>query len=200
MARPKTHDEGLRRTLLDRAAGLVFDAGVAALSLRRLAAAADTSTTAVYSLFGNKAGLLDSLYQEAARRFAARLATVAMSDDPVEDIVALGIAYRDYALGEPHLYTIMFAHRTGEEDAEDAADNEAAKTIEPLVAAVVRGQAAGRLADVPAELIALSCWGVAHGLVSIELTGRVPSGLDVAAGYEQALRAMVIGWGHPIGW
>jgi AcrR family transcriptional regulator len=191
VARPKIHDEGLRRTLLDRAAGLVFDAGVAALSLRRLAAAADTSTTAVYSLFGNKAGLLDSLYQEAARRFGARLAAVEPTDDPVDDIVSLGIAYRDYALSEPHLYTIMFARR---EDDDGEKKGEAAKTIEPLLAAVLRGQAAGLLADGPPERIALACWGVAHGLVSIELTGRVPLELNVAAGYEQALRAMVTGW------
>ena len=57
-----------------------------------------------------------------------------------------------------------------------------------------RGQDAGRLVDVPAERIALACWGVAHGLVSLELAGTVPPGLDVAAGYEAALRAMINGW------
>jgi hypothetical protein len=30
--------------------------------------------------------------------------------------------------------------------------------------------------------------------VSLELVGTVPPGLDVAAGYEGALRAMVAGW------
>jgi len=186
----------LRHTLLDRAAALVFDRGPDALSLRRLAADANTSTTAVYSLFGNKAGLLDSLYQEAVRRFAARLATVEASDDPAADIVALGVAYRDYALSEPHLYTIMFTRRQ-KDDSED--DSEAASTIEPLKDAVRRGQEAGQLVNAPAELIALACWGVAHGLVSIELAEIVPPGLDVGAGYEAALRAMVAGWHHPNG-
>ncbi len=195
MARPKVHDDVLRHTLLDRAAARVFDKGPDALSLRRLAADANTSTTAVYSLFGNKAGLLDSLYQEAVRRFATRLSTVQASDDPVADIVALGVAYRDYALSEPHLYAIMFAHREKEEDG----DSEAAGTIEPLKDAVRRAQAAGQLVDVPAELIALACWGVAHGLVSIELADIVPPGLDVGAGYEAALRAMITGWRRPNG-
>ncbi|MEU0193944.1 TetR family transcriptional regulator [Streptomyces afghaniensis] len=62
VARPKTHDESLRLRLLHRAAATVFDRGTAALSLRQLAADVKTSTTAVYSLFGSKAGLLDSLY------------------------------------------------------------------------------------------------------------------------------------------
>lgn len=191
VGRPKVHDDALRARLLGHAAVLVFDGGVGALSLRRLAAGAGTSTTAVYSLFGNKAGLLESLYLEAARRFGDRLAQVAATDDPLRDIVRLGIVYRDYARDEPHLYSVLFA-AFGEPD--EVAGAEAARTIEPLVDAVRRGQAAGRLLSVPAEQIALACWGIAHGLVSLELAGSVPSGLDVAAGYESALSAMVSGW------
>jgi len=164
---------------------------VGALNLRRLAADVGTSTTAVYSLFGNKAGLLENLYLEAARRFGDRLARVSDSDDPVRDIVRLGLAYRDYARDEPHLYGILFG-KVDQSDTEAGA--EAARTIDPLVDAVRRGQAAGRLLDVPAERIALSCWGIAHGLVSLELSGSVPPGLDVAGGYEDALWAVVDGW------
>lgn len=196
MGRPKIHDDALRGRLIDQAAALVFDGGVDALNLRRLAADAGTSTSAVYSLFGNKAGLLESLYLEAARRFGARLGEVTDSDDPVDDIVRLGIAYRDYALREPHLYAIMFARESAEID--DSARSEAAETIAPLVDAVRRAQDAGALRKVPPELVTLSCWGVAHGLVSLELAGAMPPGLDVAAGYEYALRAMVDGWRQSI--
>jgi AcrR family transcriptional regulator len=191
MGRPKLHDDALRARLLGRAAALVFDEGVGALGLRRLAAGVGTSTTAVYSLFGNKAGLLESLYREAARRFGARLAQVGVTGDPLDDIVRLGLAYRDYARDEPHLYGILFAKldEPGEEASADAA-----RTIEPLIDAVRRGQEAGLLLVAPVERIALSCWGIAHGLVSLELAGAVPPGLDIAAGYKDALRAMVGGW------
>jgi AcrR family transcriptional regulator len=187
------HDETLRLTLLDRAAAIVFDSGVDALSLRRLAAAANTSTTAVYSLFGNKAGLVEALFGEAARRFAARLATVEPTDDPAADMVRLGIAYRDYALTDPHLYSIMFV-RPRDKGHEKDHDREAAATIAPLVDAVRRAQEAGQLVAGPPERIALACWGVAHGLVSLELAGNVPPPLDIPAGYADALRAMVAGW------
>jgi AcrR family transcriptional regulator len=191
VGRPKLHDDALRVRLLDRAAALVFDGGVEALSLRRLAADAGTSTTAVYSLFGNKAGLFASLYGEAARRFGERLARVGVTDDPVGDIVRLGVAYRDYARNEPYLYGILFGRFDGRDD---AAGEDAARTIEPLVDAVRRGQSAGRLRSAPAERIALACWGIAHGLVSLELAGTVPDGLDVADGYEDALWSMINGW------
>lgn len=161
------------------------------MHLRALAADADTSTTAVYSFFGGKTGLLASLYREAIRRFAARLAEVGRTDDPLRDIVRLGVAYRDYAVREPHLYSIMFGHR---EQQDERAREEAAGTIGPLVAAIRRGQALGLLQDVPAERIALACWAVAHGLVSLELAGTVPPSLAVRRDYESALRAMVKGW------
>ena len=192
MARPKVHDEALRSRLLERAAVIAFERGMDALSLRRLASDAGTSTTAVYSLFGNKAGLVDGLFREATRQFAAGLATVEPSDEPVEDVVRLGLAYREYAVGEPHLYAIMFGRR--EEGLPDELAEDAAATIVPLVDAVRRGQAAGALAGGPPERIALACWATAHGLVSLELAGTVPPGLDIGSWYEDALRAMAAGW------
>ncbi|MFE6131319.1 TetR/AcrR family transcriptional regulator [Streptomyces sp. NPDC056437] len=194
MARLKTHDEALRLKLINRAAATVFDRGTAALSLRRLAADVKTSTTAVYSLFGNKAGLLDSLYREAARLFVARLATVDSSDDPAADVIRLGKAYREYALANPHLYAIMFADRTVDYEPTVERRNEVGETIQPLVDAVVRGQAAGQFKDGSPDVIALSCWGAAHGLVSLELSGNEPPGLDIGDAYEATLRAVVSGW------
>lgn len=193
MARLKTHDDALRLKLINRAAATVFDRGTGALSLRKLAADVKTSTTAVYSLFGNKAGLLDSLYEEAVRLFIARLDTVDSSDDPSADVVRLGVAYREYALANPHLYGIVFADR-GDYEPTPERRSEAGSTIQPLVDAVVRGQAAGQFKEGTAEVIALSCWGAAHGLVSLELSGNAPPGLDIGAAYEETLYAVVSGW------
>src|SRR6184192_1188402 len=108
MARPRTHDEALRLKLLDRAGELIAADGPKALSLRKLAADAGTSTTAVYSLFGGKTDLVNALYVEGFRRFQERLDDVPRSGDPVEDVVRLGLAYRRSALADPHLYLIMF--------------------------------------------------------------------------------------------
>ena len=194
MGRPKVHDEALRSRLLDQAATIVFERGIRALNLRRLASGAGTSTTAVYSLFGNKAGLIDGLFREATRRFAAGLATVRPSAEPVEDMVRLGLAYRAYALAEPHLYSLLFVQHAEQLDLPDERGDEAAATIAPLVDAVRRAQEIGLLMSGPPERIALACWATAHGLVSLELAGTVPPGLDVAESYEDTLRAMVAGW------
>ncbi|MFE1441931.1 TetR/AcrR family transcriptional regulator [Streptomyces sp. NPDC058739] len=200
MVRPKTHDEALRQRLIHRAAATVFDRGVAALSLRQLAADVKTSTTAVYSLFGNKAGLLDSLFQEATRLFVAHLGAVQPTADPADDVVRLGLAYREYALANPHLYGILFsdpATRFGAASREDSG-GDAVETYRPLVDAVRRGQEDGRFTGhAAAEAVALFCWGTAHGLVSLELAGQEAPGLTAEAGYERTLRAVVEGWRVP---
>lgn len=133
MARLKTHDEALRLRLLHRAAATVFDRGTAALSLRTLAADVKTSTTAVYSLFGNKAGLLRNLYEEAARLFVARLAAIRPTDDPAGDVIRLGLVYREYAIANPHLYAILFSDRSVQCPSESESERppEAIETYRP---------------------------------------------------------------------
>lgn len=195
MARLKTHDEALRLRLINRAAATVFDRGTAALSLRQLAADVKTSTTAVYSLFGNKAGLLASLYEEAARLFVMRLTAVRPTDDPANDVIRLGMAYREYALANPHLYAILFTESPAQFEPTPQGHREQVEMYQPLVDAVRRGQRAGQFTtELEAEVVALSCWATAHGLVSLELSGNEPPGLSIADSYERTLRAVVTGW------
>ncbi|MFE9098244.1 TetR/AcrR family transcriptional regulator [Streptomyces sp. NPDC007264] len=195
MARLKTHDEALRLRLINRAAATVFDRGTAALSLRQLAADVKTSTTAVYSLFGNKAGLLASLYEQAARLFVVRLAAVRPTDDPANDVIRLGLAYREYALANPHLYAILFSESPARFEPAPEGQRQMLEMYQPLVDAVRRGQQAGQFTtQLEAEVVAFACWATAHGLVSLELSGNGPPSLSIADSYERMLCAAVAGW------
>ncbi|SDD19581.1 TetR/AcrR family transcriptional regulator [Actinokineospora iranica] len=192
MPRPKTHDEALRTRLLDRAGELLSSEGAAALSLRKLAADVGTSTTAVYSLFGGKPALVRALYMEAFRRLGTRLQAVQPTGDPAEDLTRLGIAYRDSALADPHLYGIMFGGHPGFEPDEEATA-QARAALEPLLNVIAAGARAGVFPDTT-HTMAMGCWGIVHGLVSLELCGNLPPDMDVAATYERALRANTSGW------
>ena len=194
MARPRTHDEALRLKLLDRAGELIAADGPKALSLRKLAADAGTSTTAVYSLFGSKPDLVNALYTEGFRRFGLRMAGTKLTGDPVDDLVALGTAYRASALADPHLYGIMFTKSVPGFEPNSDAGQRARATMEPLLEIIRAAIAAGVFADVPPETIAVGCWAFVHGLVSLELSGNLPDGLDVAGSAEIALRANASGW------
>jgi len=194
MPRPRTHDEALREKLLDRAGQLIAEDGPKALSLRKLAADSGTSTTAVYSLFGSKTDLVNALYAEGFRRFGARLAAVGRTGDAVADLVRLGVAYRESALAEPHLYAIMFSSSVPGFEPNAEADEVAGATLEPLTEVVRHAVSSGQFQDAAPELITVSLWGFVHGMVSLELSGRLPDGLSVADGYEKALQANASGW------
>jgi AcrR family transcriptional regulator len=187
----RVHDEALRATLLSRAAERLSTQGPDALSLRSIARDVGTSTTAVYSLFGSKAALFEELYREAVARFAAELTTVEPTDDAAADLVRLGVAYRQYALTDPHLYEIMFNHTWSEPS---SLAREAAETFQPLVDTVRRAQRSGQLKPAPAETIALACWATAHGLVTLELNRALPENLTAADHYTAILTATVNGW------
>jgi AcrR family transcriptional regulator len=190
---PKVHDENLRARLLDHAGRILTERGPHALRLRTLAAKAGTSTSAVYSLFGGKAGLVRALYIEAFQRFQEHLRRVPVTDEPAEALVQLGLVYRASARADPHLYSIMFGRPIPDFEPDDEACAVAGAAFQTLLNTAQRCVAARTLAG-PAERLALAAWATAHGLVSLEMAGTLPPGIDVAANYERVLRATVVGW------
>ncbi|TCP49298.1 TetR family transcriptional regulator [Tamaricihabitans halophyticus] len=194
MPRPKTHDDALRGRLLDRAGELLSEQGPRALSLRKLATDVNTSTTAVYSLFGGKAQLVRELYVDAFRRFGRQLGAVARSGDAPADLVQLGLAYREQALANQNQYAIMFGKPVPEFEPDEQANQEAAAAITPLLDIVREGTRTGALAGPSPEAIALAYWALLHGLVALELSNVVPAQLNSKDSFEHALRAQLAGW------
>ncbi|UYM06653.1 TetR-like C-terminal domain-containing protein [Solicola gregarius] len=196
MGRPRIHDAALRDRLLDLAAEAVAAGGVGALSVRSLARRANTSTTAVYTLFGGMPGLTEGLYARAFDRLGAGQRGVGAGDDPLDDIVALGRAYRETALTDPNAYRMMFGDFAAPDQMPDELGDCAARTFEPLVEAVHRAASQGLLPPDPdANAIATALWANVHGLVTLELGAFRPSAAtDPAEFFETAVRAVVDGW------
>lgn len=185
MGRPRVHDETLRARLLDVTSEVVAAAGESAVTVRSVAAAAGTSASAVYALFGSREDLVSAVSAEGFRRFAAHLAQVPHDDDPLVELRALGQAYRASALRDPHFYRVMFDRAVP--------DGAPAATWHPTFL-VLRDAVARALVDAPEqhlETVAIGLWGLVHGLVSLELAGLLPGTEDErAARYEAALAAL----------
>lgn len=185
----KAHTADLATRLVDEAGRILSTEGAAALSLRRLASATGTSTMAVYTLFGDKPGLLRAMYRAGFERLGETISTAGVgADDPLAALADLGYAYRRAALANPHLYDLMFGRPVATFEP-DPADKEVAEaTFRPLVEAVQRCIDTGALVTADPERTAFYLWAVTHGMVSLELAGQLPG--DAAAreaAYTEAL-------------
>src|SRR5215218_5802202 len=178
MARPRVHDDALRTRLLEVASQVVAQGGTGGLTVRDVAARAGTSASAVYALFGGREELVHAVGEEAFRRFAAHLAAAPRTEDPEADLLALGLAYRASALGDPHFYRVMFDTAGVGAQETSAPASTSRPTFRVLADAAGRVlQARGMPPDAAgpaAETAALMLWGVAHGLVELELSGLLP--------------------------
>ena len=187
----KAHTADLATRLVDEAGRILSTEGAAALSLRRLATATGTSTMAVYTLFGDKPGLLRAMYRAGFERLGETIRTAVEGvDDPLTALADLGYAYRRAALANPHLYDLMFGRPVASFEP-DPADKEVAEaTYRPLVDAVQRCVDSGALVASDAEQAAFFLWAVTHGMVSLELAGQLPG--DEAARDEAYTNALIL--------
>jgi AcrR family transcriptional regulator len=167
----------VRVALLDAAGELLHREGPAALTTRRLADAAGTTTQSIYTLFGGKEGVVRAMFREGYARLEARIRRVRDTDDPLLDLRESGRAYRAAALASPHYYDVMFGHPVPEftPDADDLAASAVTQALRER--AVQRCIDAGLLVpDADARDLARWLWAVVHGLVSLELAGYLDLG------------------------
>jgi AcrR family transcriptional regulator len=196
---PRPADPGLSASLIETAARLLAEEGPHALSTRRLAAAAGTSTMAVYTYFGGMDDLVRAMVHQGFRMLDDRMSAIAQTGDPASDVGALGIAYRCNALEHKHLYSVMFGgsnlagfRLTGEDR------QHGRYTLEILVKTVARCMAAGRFSAVDAELVAHQMWIAVHGLVTLELGGYLLEPYDADTCFDAQVRNLLIGAGDEI--
>ncbi len=165
---PRAADPAVRDRLVAAAADLL--AGDEEVTLRKVAAAADTSTMAVYTHFDGMPGLWFAVRERGFGLLADRLAALPATADPVADLVASGRAYVDLGVAEPALYRSLFDVRRSAPQPRTAA-----MTFAVLVGGVERARAAGRLHR-GTDLMdaATRLWAMTHGVVSLVIGGALP--------------------------
>lgn len=170
-----------RTRLLAGALRLLSADGPEALQVRRIAAEVGSSTMTVYTHFGSIDELRNAVIKEGLTRFGAAVGAVGHSDDPIADLFAQGVVYRDFALNNAHLYRMMFGVSTPKTNQDSVRD----LTVEDSPTAHPEGQTAfGLLAEVTARAaeqgritttdtvgVAAQIWSAIHGYVLLEMAG-----------------------------
>jgi AcrR family transcriptional regulator len=189
MGRPRVHDEETRAALRAAAERIVAEDGVGAFSVRAVAKEVGTSTRAVYSLFGSKEGLLvDALAQGAFEFLADGIAELEETDDPVADLVAVGVPmFRRLVLEHPALYRVAFQRVVPGFRAGPEVSAARRRAFDQLVARVRRLAAAGLLGRKAVQEAAVEFNAMLEGLANAELRGTILRNLP-AGGEERAWR------------
>jgi AcrR family transcriptional regulator len=161
------------REIVTAAREVLEGEGLAALTMRNVAARLGIRAPSLYKHFPDKdaleAAIISDGFVEMAEEFEEA------GDDGAASLVDLAAAYRAFARAHPHLYRLM----TDQELRRDLL----APGVEDRAALPVY-LAAGEDAD-----RARAAWAFAHGMTMLELTDRFPPGADVEAAWDTGLRA-----------
>jgi len=197
MGRPREHGAETRAALLKTAAALVTSEGVDAVTVRRVATESGTTTRAVYSLFGDKEGLLRALFREITDSMRRHHFAVPVRSDPVAEIAELALAYRAAAREQAALYPLYLG--AGPQNLRPSPENiaEALSSQERVQDAVRRAVDVGRFPGRTPEAIVAQLWSLVHGLASIELCGYLGDERQAARHWRDAVAAALAGYQQP---
>ena len=192
--------------------------GAAALSLRAVATALGLSSAAIYYYFPNRDALITALIVDAYRALGAWVRAADVAGAPLHGrLEAAMLAYRDWAIAHPAEYALLFGtpipgyvgppevtapqaraalaafgelFALAHEQGALAAPTEA---VPPRIVAHASGRAAAQPEPpLPMLLATMRAWGMAHGLVGLELDHHLqPIVGDAAALYAFEMRRLL---------
>jgi AcrR family transcriptional regulator len=197
--RRRRHRANLDR-IVEAATKVVFDEGVEALSVKRVADLADYTPGALYRYFPSK----DALLTAVVVRLVEGLATELRRADgaPLERIVAITRAYHAFSHREPHSFALV-ASMLGDPrvlmgDEEDAAKvlDAVVRALAPLVLALDEAAKTGALSPGDATERALMLFASLQGALMLrKQERRAPGIVDTDRLFHATLRTLLIGLG-----
>ena len=158
--------------------------GYEGVTMRAVAAALGCSAMTPYRYLAGKAELFALVRTEAFRRFADRLERAlgrgpSGSGDVLERLRRLKRAYIRFALDEPDAYRIMFELRQPASGRHPDLLAQSRRAFGCLHRTVEEAVVAGRLRGDPLTIAHL-LWADTHGLVSLQLAGKLTMGRSIA--------------------
>ena len=160
MPRLKERTPELRERVLRMAVSMLEDGGIVGFTARAVAAQSETSTPAVYELFGDKGGLVGEVFFEGFRMLRLRFDRLGETDDTRADLVEVIGAVRSFVRDNPVLAEVMFSRPFADFDPgpEEAA---AGSSVREFIVGRVRrcvgaGVIVGNETDVAHVLLALT--------------------------------------------
>lgn len=185
MSHPESRPD--RVTLTPRAAEIAAAArelleaeGIAALSMRNIAAQLGMRAASLYEHFADKRSVENAIIAAGLYDQGDYIKAAIEAAPGAPRIPTIAKAFREHALAHPELYRLIMA-RDLDRDAPDVADAE-------LYAGSEIRKEVGEHRN-----FSLSTWAFAHGMVDLEINQRFPPGFDVDDVWAAGIGALVEG-------
>ena len=223
MVRPskKTQIPNLQEAIKETAWKQIAETGAAALSLRAIARELKITAPAIYNYFPDRDALVTALIIDAYTSFGdyqivARDAQA--EDDLAEQLQAIGLAYRQWALEYPQRYQLIFGTPIpGYQAPMMEVLPSAARSLSAPVSVIDKLRIANRLNaegfpaiqpgyeqmfdvwrsfagnyDIFSLSVAMIIWSRVHGLVSLEISNNMPPfGVDGSSLYRYEMESII---------
>src|SRR5579859_2707971 len=178
--RGRTPSTDVERELLLAAEQVLVRDGPGGLTVRAVAAQAGIAPMGVYNRLGGKEGLVDALLIKGFDRLRAAVDTgfgtglgVGTEADMDARFHSCGLAYREFALANPHFYAIMFEDAIPRAHYNPEVEEHAKAAFGALVRTVEMAAAVGYIAAPQPFEAAQQIWSAVHGAVALELKGLI---------------------------
>jgi AcrR family transcriptional regulator len=184
-----------RQSILDAARGLLVEQGVDGLSMREIARRIDYSPAGLYEYFDGKDAILAAICEEGNARLGSVMDRVPEGLAPEDRLVALGLAYLDFAFANAEHYKLMFATALSApitKPPESGADG----PYGTLQNAIQHGIDMGAFTCRPnfgMQEMAYAAWALVHGIAMLRLTRLGREGPDIRKTDQALLSNLVRG-------
>jgi len=180
-ANPKLADDILRVT-----AEIVEEKGPERLALNEVATRLGYTRPTIYLYYKNKDELLQATIDRSFETFADLQDAAAEGLPPASALRRRVAAYLDWGIEHPGMYRLMFEHPAEKpvDPARAAARRRWLERDRALLAEVIDGVDGADAASL--DLVEPGLWAIAHGLVSLIISGRLFGPLGRAIGIDEA--------------
>ena len=164
------HHGNLREVLISSALEILREGTLQDLSLRALARKAGVSQTAPYRHFEDKEALIVVLMQEGSTLLQDSMRVACEnSDEPVDRLINLGLAYYDFSQLHPAHFRLMFGGSLECKEKYSELVETEQKGGEIVKFVVNECMKLPHAPEVSPDIVRLTCWSLVHGLANLIL-------------------------------
>jgi AcrR family transcriptional regulator len=194
MARPPMsleEVEEFRERLCDTAMAMFAEQGFNAVTMRALAAELGCSYTTPYRYFNDKHAIFVAVRERCFERFGVFLqARLTGAESPGLKCRRLFAGYLAFADSQPAAFRVIFQLEQPDDDDYADPDSSGGKAWTLFYGAVEAWVASGDIEGEPLKLAHLF-WAALHGIVSLDLAGRLAWGMSADEISEPMLDALI---------